>query len=209
VSPAAAVVGQEYIGMVQWTKTSGTDHSGLFQGNTEYTAAATLYPLQGYTFDGIPAKPSADPVVGAFTYTGATVTHGAGTAGSPLTVSIAFPATDPLPPVADLDLTFKVPAPVRDAAPVTYFAAPQYSGTVVWVPADGTFAADTAYTATVTLTAVPGWTFEGVAANSFTHTGKDTVVTPNPVNVADSGVVTITFLKTEAALVDTGVEWTW
>jgi hypothetical protein len=75
-----------------------------------------------------------------------------------------------------IDLTNLVPAPVRGATPVTSFSAPQYTGTVDWTktvspgtPPAGLFAADTEYTATVTLTAGAGFTFAGLEDNSFTH----------------------------------------
>ena len=44
---------------------------------------AALYPLEGYTFEGVAPN--------AFTHGGAeTVTHGTGAAGSPLEVTIVF-----------------------------------------------------------------------------------------------------------------------
>jgi hypothetical protein len=49
------------------------------------------------------------------------------------------------------------------------------------------------YSARVTLTAKTGYTFAGLAANSFTYTGATSVT-----NSANSGTVTITFPATEA-----------
>jgi hypothetical protein len=46
----------------------------------------------------------------------------------------------------------------------------------------------------VSLTAKFGWTFSGVAANSFTHSGATSVT-----NAANSGTVTITFPATAGA----------
>jgi hypothetical protein len=56
------------------------------------------------------------------------------------------------------------------------------------------FAASTVYTATVTLTAKPGYTFEGVAANAFSHG------TVTGTNAADGNVVTLAFPATGAAM---------
>jgi hypothetical protein len=58
----------------------------------------------------------------------------------------------------------------------------------------GTFAANTPYTATITLTTKAGYTLQGVGANSFTVAGATTVT-----NAADSGVVTAVFPATAAA----------
>jgi hypothetical protein len=49
------------------------------------------------------------------------------------------------------------------------------------------------YQAVAALTAKEGWTFDGVAANSFTYTGATSVS-----NAADSGTVAIVFPATEA-----------
>jgi hypothetical protein len=106
-----------------------------------------------------------------------------------------------------LDLTALVTAPTRWGTPVTTFADQvQYKGTIVWKNADdtaltGTFAADTVYKAVLTLIAAPaytftGFTFIGVAEDSFSHTGATSVT-----NEADSGVVTITFPATNTGSV--------
>jgi hypothetical protein len=109
--------------------------------------------------------------------------------------------------VTDVNLTPYVGTPVGDGTPTSDFVGSQYSGQVEWspAPAGGTFVVGTPYTATVTLTAASDWTFTGVAENAFTHSDAlapgemDPVGSPNPVNVADSGVVTIVFKATEAA----------
>jgi hypothetical protein len=83
-------------------------------------------------------------------------------------------------------------APVTGIAPVKEITATaQYTGSVVWSPAvTDAFAADTAYTATVTLKAKTGYTFNGVAKIAFTYTGADAT------NLANRGVVTVVFAKT-------------
>ncbi|GHV26816.1 hypothetical protein AGMMS4952_07500 [Spirochaetia bacterium] len=103
------------------------------------------------------------------------------------------------------DLTALVTAPVKGAAPQSTFAEQaQYTGTIAWktnADADhtGVFAAATVYKAVITLTAKTGFTFTGVAANSFTYTGATVT------NAANSGTVTITFPATTAEGQDTVV----
>jgi hypothetical protein len=74
----------------------------------------------------------------------------------------------------------------------------QFTGTVSWTPqpAGGTFAANTVYTAVITLTAKTGYTFKGVTANFFTVPGAITT------NAANSGTVTAVFPSTAAPAVN-------
>jgi len=95
-----------------------------------------------------------------------------------------------------------VTAPAGGETPVTAITeTAQYTGTVSWSPADNPFEYETAYTATITLTAKSGYTLTGVTANFFTVAGADTVT-----HDADSGVVTAVFPPTglEYAIGDTG-----
>jgi len=79
--------------------------------------------------------------------------------------------------------------PATTETPVkTITANAQYSGTVTWSPNHPTFAASTAYTATITLTAKEGYTLQGVAANFFTVAGA--LLTSNNAN---SGIITAIF----------------
>jgi hypothetical protein len=71
----------------------------------------------------------------------------------------------------------------------------QYSGTVVWTPQAATFVAGTAYTATITLAAKSGWTFDGVAAGALSVTGA-ILATPN---AAGSGAFAVTITPTAGA----------
>jgi hypothetical protein len=92
------------------------------------------------------------------------------------------------------DLTVLVAMPVKGAAPAAAITATaQYTGTVEWSPevTGGVFAPSVSYTATVTLAPLPGWTFEGVAENRFTHGGALSATNP-----ANSGIVTIEFPPT-------------
>ena len=83
-----------------------------------------------------------------------------------------------------------VTPPVAGATPVAAIPqTAQFTGTVTWSPAvSGTFAGNTAYTATITLAARPGFTLQGVAANFFTVAGATTAANP-----ANSGAVAATF----------------
>ncbi len=91
-----------------------------------------------------------------------------------------------------------VTPPVAGATPVTTTTAGTgYTGTVSWSPTvSGTFAYNTVYTATVTLTASSGYTLTGVAANFFTVAGASSAAT----HAANSGVVTAAFPATTATL---------
>ena len=92
-----------------------------------------------------------------------------------------------------------MPAPVTGATPVTSFSAAQYAGFVDWYNVTdggtahaGPFLDNKVYRAEVTLHALSGYTFDGVAQNAFTH-GQTTGVT----NDAGSGstlVVIVVFL---------------
>jgi hypothetical protein len=92
-------------------------------------------------------------------------------------------------PAFEAGLVFKIPkkpmviniaaiegvtVPVTDEPPVTTVTdTEQYTGTVTWSPAieNETFAAETAYTATIILEAKPGYTLQGVQSNFFTVAG--------------------------------------
>jgi hypothetical protein len=115
--------------------------------------------------------------------------------------------------VSDLVLTNYVPKPVAGEAPANavFSGSPaQYTGIIVWekfesgstwtiVNDSDAFVASTVYRAVVTLTPNGGYTFNGVAANSFTYEVPDGTVTAIT-NNANSGEVRITFSTT--AVVD-------
>ena len=84
--------------------------------------------------------------------------------------------------------------PVTGASPVSAITTgEQYTGTVAWSPSvTGAFAISTTYTATITLTAKAGYTFEGVAENFFT------VANAAATNAAGSGVIMAVFPATAA-----------
>jgi hypothetical protein len=129
--------------------------------------------------------------------------------GSSLTgIEIDFEKTEAIT-VTDLDLTPYITKPVTGRTPKTAVSAVQYTGTVEWQetgggPHSGDFAEGKAYTATVTLEAGNGRSFDGVMQNAFIH--GDAEETPS--NAANSGVVTIKFPETVGAVtVPIGNSW--
>jgi hypothetical protein len=187
----------QYGGTVAW-KAGDNPHSGPFAAGTDYTATVSLTPAAGYTFTG----------VDSFTYTGASsVLY---TSGSSV-VTINFPTLDKILISGPIDLTLYLPAPAAGAQPVTALAVPVGSpftgGTVTWMWKEpgksgvhsGAFAANTAYTATVSLSPAAGYTFDGLAADSFIHSQSD----GTPVFAVDGAnrTVTINFVKTPVTLI--------
>jgi hypothetical protein len=218
-TPVTYFSAPQYTGTVGWIvfdgSGNGSPHSGLFEANTEYEAIVTLSAALGYIFtdewnpsysNGSLAAPSqanhsADETV--VEDNGGNVTDSYTTE-----VDIIFDKTGSAPAVmvTDLDLTPYLAAPVWSGVPTTYFFASQYTGAVKWTvtsspgagPHSGLFGGNKVYTATVTLTAASGYTFDGVEADAFTHDGAPGAST----NEADSGVVTITFPATDTPVTD-------
>ena len=95
--------------------------------------------------------------------------------------------------VVNID-NIQIVAPITGETPVMSITkTEQYTGTVVWLPVTGTFAASTAYTAIIFLTAKKGYTLQGVSENFFYLTG---VIGATVNNAANSGIVTVVFPKT-------------
>ena len=166
----------EYTGTVTWSPTA----SPTFAHGMTYTATITLAPKSGFTLTGITAD--------TFTVAGATSVHNSVDSG---VITAIFPATS-LTTVGNFAIA-GVTAPVAGATPVsTITETPEYTGTVTWSPAASpTFSYSQVYTATITLAAKSGYTFGGVAADTFTVTGATTVH-----NLVNAGVVTATFPAT-------------
>ena len=166
----------EYTGTVTWSPTA----SPTFAHGITYTATIALAPKSGFTLTGITAD--------TFTVAGATSVHNSVDSG---VITAIFPATS-LTTVGNFAIA-GVTAPVAGATPVsTITETPEYTGTVTWSPAASpTFSYSQVYTATITLAAKSGYTFDGVAADTFTVTGATTVH-----NLVNAGVVTATFPAT-------------
>jgi formylglycine-generating enzyme required for sulfatase activity len=189
----AAINTIQYTGTVEWLDDGGTAFAGAaFAAGTVYQAAVSLTAKTGYTFTGVAAN--------NFTYTGATTVSNQANSGN---VTIVFPAPSAAM-VSDLDLSGLITAPVAGAAPNTAaISTTQYTGSIVWQTQSGaaftgaTFAGGTVYRAVASLTVTTGYSFTGVAANSFAHTGATTVT-----NSANSGSVILVFPVTESITVD-------
>lgn len=82
-----------------------------------------------------------------------------------------------------------VTPPVMGETPVSSLpATAEYTATIAWNPTSSPFAAATAYTATITLTAKTGYTLTGITVNQFKIAGATAVV-----NQANSATITATF----------------
>ncbi len=100
-------------------------------------------------------------------------------------VTNALPQTVTLLSIADAI------APVNGGTPAALIAeTDQYTGSVTWTGAPAQFAPSQPYTATITLTAKPGYTFEGIAADAF-----EVPCAMSATNGAGSGVITATFIS--------------
>ncbi len=89
-----------------------------------------------------------------------------------------------------------VTIPVRAVTPVSTIAdTGEYTATITWSPVSNPFAANTVYTATITITPNAGYTLTGIASNFFTVAGTSIPAT----NSAGSGVVTAVFPATGSA----------
>ncbi len=168
----------QYTGTVEWTPV----HSP-YAASTVYTATITLTAKTGFTLTGVAAN--------SFTVAGATATNVANSG----VVTAVFPETEAAPDMAISILAIPgVAAPVRGATPdLSVTETAQYTGTVAWAPVHSPYAPSTVYTATITLTAKTGFTFTGVAANSFTVSGAEST------NAVNTGVVTAVFPETTEA----------
>ncbi len=84
-----------------------------------------------------------------------------------------------------------VTVPKAGEKPVTSLASTsEYTAKIAWSPGDSTFAQNTVYTATITLTPKSGYTLRGVVANQFRVSGASAT------NSANSGVITAVFPST-------------
>ena len=147
------------------------------------------------------------PTVSFVSATEITVAFTGTAAAGDVTIQANTSAFDPASLLVSNILTVTVPAavidiaaipgvtvPVTGATPVTTISeTAQYTGTVAWEPTDVPFEGGKTYTATITLTAKPGFTLTGVAENFFTVAGA---VATNPI---DSGIVTARFLVVGAS----------
>jgi hypothetical protein len=178
--------GSQYTATVSWRNTATqAPLTGPFEYGLAYTAELTLTPVSGYTLRGVGED--------AFEHTGAVSVTNPADSG---VVTLKFPPTAAASyeVVYDTILTGYIPKPVSRATPVRSFTGTQYRGTVAWsnsgsgAALTGHFQAGVSYTAVVTLAPLPGYTFDGIGQNKFSHTEADAVF-----NGAGSGIVTVKF----------------
>jgi len=195
VVPVTAITGNEqYNGTVIWSPSV----SDVFAPYTVYTATINLTAKTGFTLQGVEAD--------FFTVAGAeSVTNDANSG----VITAVFPSTAGRtaenPAVVDIkdisigDSYFSLTAlECGEWVRKTIIGNEQYSGIVTWSPSvivytetEEIFAPNTVYTATITLTARTGYTFQGVGENFFNVEGATSVT-----NAANSGVVTAVFPET-------------
>ena len=170
---------EQFTGTVSWSNSPSA-----FAADTVYTATIELTAKSGYTLEGV-----ADNF---FEVSGSSVVVNDADSGI---ITAEFPATGSAPPtIVNIKAISGITAPVRDAVPLTTITeTAQYTGTIAWSGSPAKFAASTIYTATITLTAKTGYTFNGITANYFTLSGATSVA-----NGANSGVITAVFPETGA-----------
>ncbi len=94
------------------------------------------------------------------------------------------------PAITDLVIEDAI-APINGEAPVTAIAeTDQYTGTIAWAGNPSVFAPNINYTATITLTAKDGYSFDGIGADEFSVPCAATAS-----NAENSGVITATFVS--------------
>jgi formylglycine-generating enzyme required for sulfatase activity len=152
----------QYSGTVAWSPNDST-----FAPVTQYTATITLTPkTTDYTLQGVSAN--------FFTVDGATSVSNAVNSGI---ITAVFPATEATP-ITNAEII--ITAPVKGVTPNTTASSDADNftvGTVSWLPIESPFKGGIVYTATVTLTANNGFTFNGLT--TATINGQTGNVTNN------------------------------
>ena len=171
---------------ISWSGTPTT-----FAAATAYTAQVTVVPDSGYTLTGVSAN--------FFRINGITPTSvNLANAG---VFSYLFPATAASITTANV----LIAAPAVGATPQTSTTSNgEFTTTITWSGAPTTFAAATAYTATVTVTPDAGRTLFGVTANFFTLNNN----AATSANLANSGVFSYQFPATTPAPTITNLDQT-
>jgi len=172
VAPVTTITDTQYTGIITWKETiSGTALIGNFVDGISYTATITLTAESGYTTHGL--GPNAFTVAGAIPVTNS-ANSGVITAVFPTKITMS-------------DITGVTPPKGGDTPTSSITDTLQYTATISWSPNDSSFATNTVYTATITITPKTGYTLTGVPADFFTVSGATST------NSANSGVVTSVF----------------
>jgi outer membrane protein OmpA-like peptidoglycan-associated protein len=136
-----------------------------------------------------------------------------GTVGTRYRITYSSPGISPVtewititPAKISLAAVGGVTAPASGATPVaTITSSSEFTGTVSWaetLTVSGNFAANSTYTATITLTAATGYSLSAVTANFFTVAGATSAT-----NLAGSGVITAVFPVTGGKATPTFSAW--
>jgi len=182
----ASGTGDFSIGAVSWSP-----NHNPFQGNTAYTATVVLTANTGFTFT--------DGLTGTVSINGYSVTPIVASGGMTATLSHTFaPTVVGLQPITNAAIT--VSAPVTDQVPNTAASGTgDFSiGAVSWSPNHNPFQGNTAYTATVVLTANTGFTFAGGLTGTVTINGYS--VTPMVASGGMTATLSYTFAPTVVGL---------
>jgi hypothetical protein len=160
----------QYTGSVEWYP-----NDAIFNYYTQYTATITLSSKPSFTFAGVPSD--------FFTVQGATTVTNDANRG---VIIATFPATEAK--TIDISELQGVQPPVMGNVPVSQIIeTPQFTGAVTWNPDNSLFSGGTVYSATITLTAKIGYTFDGIPADFFAVDGAETT------NAKDNGIVIAIF----------------
>gem|GEM_PF-4539074 len=178
--------GENFTATLTWNNNPET-----FDYATAYTATITLTADEGYTFFGFGDTAS----IAGFTVNGIAPVF-VSNDGTTLVFTVTFPTTakQPITAAAIGGIT----SPVANAIPSTDITnGTGFAAVITWNGSPATFDYDTAYTATITLTATEGFIFEGF--DSTAGIAGFTVNGIAPIFVSNDGttlIFTITFPKT-------------
>ncbi|HZK19934.1 MAG TPA: hypothetical protein VFC68_04325 [Treponemataceae bacterium] len=163
---------EQYIVTISWSP-----EATVFAPDTVYTATIELAARAGYTFIGMEEN--------AFVVEGATATNVANTG----TVTAIFPKKAGIITTITQLAIPGIITPIAGVAPATpTIETTEYIGVMSWSPVVSVFEASQTYTATIVLAAKTGYTFNGIAENSFTVAEATTTI-----NAASSGEITAAF----------------
>ncbi|MDR2911242.1 MAG: Ig-like domain-containing protein [Bacteroidales bacterium] len=159
----------QYTAVIQWWYVNGA-HTGPFTAGTEYLVFITLTAKEGYTFEGL-----TDDDMKGFTVNGIVPYGAARLSETKGFVQVRFPETE-----GDYDVPGQItPAPIMGVTNPVTGAEPdmtveetdQYTAVTQWWNGRNyetdSFAAGTAYWATITLTAKGDYTFDGLTSNDL------------------------------------------
>jgi len=182
----------QYTGTIAWAGDLTDD--GKFKTSTDYTATITLKAITGYTLKGVAAN--------YFKVADATTVSNAANSG---VITAVFPKTgNSNVSIITIRAIPGITVPAFDTVPVTDINTSQYSGKITWEGSlnAGRFAANTVYTAKISLTAKEGYSLEGLSPTHFTVAGTSSAASFD----ATKNTVTAVFKATRdgSAMVLTG-----